>query len=223
MKITAKTAELPATKRKLVDAGVKLMRLKGYNATTVDDICHAAEVTKGAFFHYFKSKDELAKAAAQRFRERKGQESHEAAFRKLSDPLDRVFGRLDFVVESFGGAGQVTKGCLLGTFAQELSFTHAGLRTVCQESFLKLAGDFEKDLAEAQAAHSPNPEFDPRSLAMLYLSIIQGSLLLAKAAESNGVLRSNVEQFRRYLESLFGRPRRSGGYRSPKITSESLK
>src|SRR6185437_5601698 len=107
-----KTTELPATKRKLVDSGVKLMRLKGFNATTVDDICRAAEVTKGAFFHYFKSKDELAKAAAQRFHERKAQEFHDAPFRKLSDPLDRVFGRLDFVKEAFGGTAHVTKGCL---------------------------------------------------------------------------------------------------------------
>ena len=55
--------ELPETKRKLVDAGVNLMRSRGFNATTVDDVCAAAGVTKGGFFHYFKSKDNLAAAA----------------------------------------------------------------------------------------------------------------------------------------------------------------
>jgi len=65
------TNRLPETKRKLVDAGVNLMRRRGFNATTVDDICAAAGVTKGAFFHYFKSKDDLATAAVIRFHELK--------------------------------------------------------------------------------------------------------------------------------------------------------
>jgi TetR/AcrR family transcriptional repressor of nem operon len=60
-------SEMPETKRQLVDAAVTLMRIKGYNATTVDDICAAASVTKGAFFHYFKSKEDIAKAAVECF------------------------------------------------------------------------------------------------------------------------------------------------------------
>jgi TetR/AcrR family transcriptional repressor of nem operon len=61
MYTTDQNSEMPATKRKLVEAGIKLVRAQGYNATTVDDICAAAGVTKGGFFHYFKSKEELAK------------------------------------------------------------------------------------------------------------------------------------------------------------------
>src|SRR5271167_651780 len=89
------TTELPETKRKLVDAGVGLMRKQGFNATTVDDICSAAGVTKGGFFHYFKSKEDIAKAAMARFRDGKRQDFDNAPFRKLADPLDRVYGRLD--------------------------------------------------------------------------------------------------------------------------------
>ena len=71
MSAQTQTNHLPETKRKLVDAGVSLMRHRGFNATTVDDICTAAGVTKGAFFHYFKSKDDLATAAVIRFHELK--------------------------------------------------------------------------------------------------------------------------------------------------------
>src|SRR5205809_2378734 len=106
--------QLPETKRKLLDAGVSLMRHRGFNATTVDDICAEAGVTKGGFFHYFKSKEEIAKAAVTRFRESKVTESQDAPFRKLTDPLDRVFGRLDFARKSYGAENGVTKGCLIG-------------------------------------------------------------------------------------------------------------
>ena len=55
------TAELPSnTKTNLLEAALAVVRAKGYSATTVDDICQAAGVSKGAFFHHFKSKEELA-------------------------------------------------------------------------------------------------------------------------------------------------------------------
>ena len=52
------------TRGKLLDAALTVIRTKGYTATTVDDICVAAGVTKGSFFHYFKSKEDLALASA---------------------------------------------------------------------------------------------------------------------------------------------------------------
>lgn len=197
-------ADLPETKRKLVDAGVKLMRSRGFNATTVDEICAEAGVTKGGFFHYFKSKDDVARAAALRFQDNKTQAFREAPFRELADPLDRVLGRLDFVKQSIGGEKRLTRGCLIGMFAQELSFTNPELRSVCQEVFSQVARDFEADLAQAKALHAPRAGFDPKNVAMLYISIVQGSLMLAKASGSNDIFLENIEQFRHYLEGLFG-------------------
>src|SRR5689334_14373667 len=95
-------AEWHDTKKRVVDAGVALLRSRGFNGTSVDDICAAASVTKGGFFHYFKNKEELAQAAISRFNQGKIKEYEEAAFRKLADPLDRVFGRMDFVRDSIG-------------------------------------------------------------------------------------------------------------------------
>jgi len=215
------SVELPETKRKLVDASVKLMRSQGYNATTVDEICATAGVTKGGFFHYFKSKEDIAKAAVTRFREGKAQDFQNAPFRQVADPLDRVYARLDFVKESTGGESRLTKGCLIGMFAQELSFTHPEFRSTCQESFLRMAQDFEKDIAEAKSVHAPEADFDPKNVAMLYVSIVQGSLMLAKASETNAVLFENIELFRRYLQGLFGQTRRVPGKTSVKPHADS--
>jgi len=194
----------PETKRKLVDAGVKLMRARGYNATTVDEICTDAGVTKGGFFHYFKSKDDIARTALAHFHEERMKSYEGAPFRKLADPLDRVFGRLDFVKASTGGNQHVTKGCLIGMFAQELAVTNPEIGKVCQNFFTRMVRDFSNDLAEAKVVHVPEAEFDPKGLAQLYLAIVQGSLMLAKIAGSNDVLHENIEQFRNYLKCLFG-------------------
>jgi len=200
----ASPPDLPETKRKLLDTSIKLMRIKGFNATSVDDICKATGITKGGFFHYFKSKEDIAKAALLRHHEIKTQASRNAPFRQLDDPLERVYGRLDFVKESFGGT--TTKGCLIGMFAQELSLTHPELRKACQESFLQMTQDFEHDLAEAKSKHAPDAEFDPKKLALFFISIIQGSSLMAKAAESNTTAIDNIEEFRKHVRSLFGQP-----------------
>jgi AcrR family transcriptional regulator len=53
-----------AARQKLLDATLALIRKKGYSSTSVDELCAQAGVTKGAFFHHFKSKDALAIAAA---------------------------------------------------------------------------------------------------------------------------------------------------------------
>jgi TetR/AcrR family transcriptional repressor of nem operon len=215
--------QVPETKRKLVDAGVALMRQRGFNATTVDDICAEAGVTKGGFFHYFKSKDDLAAAALARFGQMKEQQFAEAPFRRMADPLERVFGRLDFAKKSPAEAQSASRtwGCLIGMFAQELSFTNAPLRGLCQEQFAQIAKDFEADLAQAKALYAPRAAFDPKNIAMLYVSIVQGSLILAKASSNRGVLVENIEQFRSYLESLFGQRRRARTNGPAKATVES--
>ena len=209
-----RSTEPSETRRKLVDAGIDLMRARGYNATTVDDICTTAGVTKGGFFHYFKSKDEIAKAALTHFYEGKVKDYEEAPFRKLADPLERVFGRLDYVQSAAGGTNRTTKGCLIGVFAQEMALANPELRGVCQSFFEKIAVDFGRDLSDAKAAYRLQHDFDPKTVATLYVAIVQGSLMMAKAAGTNDVVVANIEQFRQFLKQSFGI--------APEITSELL-
>ena len=55
----------PSAKDKLLDAAVHVVRQKGYAATSVDDFCKAAGVTKGAFFHHFESKEDARRRGGQ--------------------------------------------------------------------------------------------------------------------------------------------------------------
>jgi TetR/AcrR family transcriptional repressor of nem operon len=202
------TNAVSETRHKLIEAGMNLMRAQGYNATAVDEICAAAGVTKGGFFHYFKSKEELAQAALEYFVEAKARDYEAAPFRKLVDPRERVFGRLDFVKAASGGDQHPTKGCLIGVFAQEMSFASAEFRNACQGYFSRIAADYEKDLAAAKAAYAPDSSFEPKHAAWLYVATVQGSLMLAKTAGNNSVLAGNLEEFRRYLQSALGTPQR---------------
>ena len=87
---------LPDTKTRLLDAALLVIRTKGYAGTSVDDLCHAAGVTKGAFFHHFKSKEDMAVAAAAHFGAMAEGLFSQAGYRTLADPLERLLAYVDF-------------------------------------------------------------------------------------------------------------------------------
>ena len=195
--------ERPATRQKLLDASVKLMQCKGFNATTVEEICRTAGVTKGGFFHYFQSKQDIALAAVEHFRHARQQAFEQAPFRKLADPLERVYGRLNFIKNDLLESAQVTGGCLVGMLAQELASTNPELRQTCLNALLSMELDFEQDLCAAKECHASKADLDPKLLASLFMAIYQGSLLLAKTAESHAIVEENFDQFARLLAGLF--------------------
>ena len=112
---------------KLLDASLRVMRQKGYAATTVDDMCEAAGVTKGSFFHHFASKEDLGIAAAEHFAGMAAGLFGGAPYRTLADPVDRLLGYVDFRVAILRGP-VCDFSCLLGTFVQELYETHPAIR-----------------------------------------------------------------------------------------------
>jgi len=52
------------TRRRLLKAAKALFLLKGFGAVTVDDICLAADVSKGGFYHHFPNKESIFLEAA---------------------------------------------------------------------------------------------------------------------------------------------------------------
>ena len=84
------------SKIRLLNGALNVIRTQGYAATTVDDICQAAGVTKGSFFHHFKSKDDLALSAAAYWGEMTEEFFAAAPYHHSKDPLERLLGYVDF-------------------------------------------------------------------------------------------------------------------------------
>lgn len=192
------------TKQKLLDAAQELMLAKGYTATSVDEICEAAGLTKGSFFHYFAGKEDLGRAVAERFYASMQELVRSAPFHQKKDPLDRVFGRVEFYIE-LSRSPQGGKGCLLGTFVQELSATHPAIRSVCATCFDKAAQSFKQDLDEAKAKYAPRARWSTQSLAEHLIAVVQGAIILAKAKQDAKVVEESLTHFREYLNCVFGR------------------
>ena len=70
------------TTQQLVAAGRDLFARKGFAGTSIDDIVQAAEVTRGALYHHFKSKEELFEEVFHREEQALGKRVQEAAMKK---------------------------------------------------------------------------------------------------------------------------------------------
>ena len=192
----------PQTKEKLLNAAQKLMLEKGFTATSVEDICKVAGVTKGSFFHYFTNKEDLGKAVAQYYWQTMRAAWNDAPFRKHSDPLKRVCGFIDFFV-ALSEDRSVEQRCLLGNFAQELSDTNPSIRNVCAACFTEWAEDLKKDLDAAKEKYLSKKHCDTKSVAEYIVATMEGSLLLAKAHRDRSINTRNLKHLKRYVESIF--------------------
>ena len=194
----------PPAKTRLLNAALHNIRLKGYAATTVDDICREAGVTKGSFFHHFKSKDDLALAAIEYWEQMTGGLFAAAAFHQAADPVDRLLGYVDFRMEILAGS-LADYTCLLGTLVQETYDTHPNLRAACERALNSHIGTLTADVAEAKALYAREAPWTAESLGRFIQAVLQGSFIFAKAHQGPETARANIDHLRRYLVSLFSR------------------
>ena len=193
-------------KAKLLDAALALIREKGFSATTVDDLCARAGVTKGAFFHYFESKDELGVAAANHWSAVTGAIFEQAPYHDPEDPLDRVLAYVAFRRALLRGKlPEFT--CVVGTMVQETYGEHPRIRDACAASIFGHAGTLVDDIAAAMVAHGVTGDWTAESLAAHTQAVIQGAFVLAKAKDDVAVAIDSLDHLRRYIELLFDRPR----------------
>lgn len=187
---------------RLLEAARDLIRAKGFAATSVDELCRAAGVTKGAFFHHFESKEALGVAAAAYWAETTTALFENAPYRRHDDPLERLLGYVEFrktIVD--GDLGEFT--CLVGTMTQEVYGSHPAIRDACAASIFGHAATLEPDVAAAMKARGIEADWTPASLARHTQAVLQGAFILAKATGDAATARESIDHLKRYLTLLF--------------------
>jgi TetR/AcrR family transcriptional regulator, transcriptional repressor for nem operon len=192
------------SKVKFLDAALQVIRTKGYSATRIEDICDAAGLTKGSFFHHFEGKEDLALAAADHFAAMADGLFASAPYQHAADPLDRLLGYVDF--RSAILQGELPDfTCLLGTMVQETYDTNPAIRAACEKHISAHAATLARDIADAKCRYAPNAPWTPDSLALFMQAVIQGAFVLAKAKNGPEIAADCLRHLRGYLESQFAR------------------
>lgn len=195
-----------ATKQRVIDAAVRLMLRQGFAATSVDQICAEAGLTKGSFFHHFESKEAVGKAAVEWWG-RMGASMYSAAWDDPEgDPLERVHRMLDimsgFTRREDGGPCV----CMVGMMSQEMAATNPAMREACSVELRFWTDKVAALLAAAKEKHVPVHDFDPVAVSWFLNSLWQGSMLVGKTCESQAMIRANLQLAREFVDGLFQQP-----------------
>ncbi len=184
----------PIKRKQLLDAAAALILSKGYAATSVDMICARAKTSKGAFFHYFKKKEDVAIALLNR---PYASPLDVKYLMSIKDPVERVFHKMDMALEFVSDPNS----CISGQIANELSDTHPEIRKLAVRFFDMVIDGFAEALTEAKAQHGGT--FDPRSVAELYMAAIHGCFVLTKVRKKPSI--QGLIEFRKYLRMIVGK------------------
>lgn len=186
------------TRDKLLEAAQGLMLERGYAATGINDICQAAGVSKGAFYHLFESKEALALAALDTF-----YDAGVAAMASvdLSDvaPEERGPVFIERVAEMAPYLWE--EGCLIGGLANESALASDTLQQRVSRQFGQFAG-LVKGVMEPFANSLAVPELDAEALAEEFLTTVEGAIVLSRAHRDPEIIRTSLKRFSVYLRHL---------------------
>jgi TetR/AcrR family transcriptional repressor of nem operon len=184
----------PSAREEIVQAGLKCLVEKGFNAVGVQDITDTAGVPKGSFYNHFESKEALGVEIVERYGA--NQTRREILTDPTVPPLQRLRRHFDRISALFAES-HFKRNCILGGFSAELANQSETIR----ESLRKLYGQWTKDIeatiAEAQTKGEIANNTKASDLAAFLLDSYEGALLRARVERSR-------KPFDRFMKFAFG-------------------
>ncbi|MGE0652816.1 MAG: TetR/AcrR family transcriptional regulator [Alphaproteobacteria bacterium] len=194
------------TRERILDAAQALILARGFAGTSLDDILKATKLTKGAFFHHFRSKADLGSVLVHRFAER-----DMAAFEEWSrradaladDPLQAAMVFLKLFEEELKGLPEPFPGCMLASYVYEREQFDADVLEYVAEVFRKWSNYFEARFEQVMKTRKPKVAVSARELAEMIVSILEGAFILSRAYNEPKLIVRQSELFRQHLQLLF--------------------
>jgi TetR/AcrR family transcriptional regulator, transcriptional repressor for nem operon len=180
-------------------AATRLMHVRGYQNTSLDDVLRESGVGKGNFYYHFRSKEDLGYAILDQlvasFLERTLEPCFSAAD---TPPLTQIRCFLDRVLEA-QRQRKCVGGCAMGNLASELSDVHEGFRERLASVFTAWRERMTVALREAQERGEVVADCEPEAIGHFLVAGLEGAMLLSKVSKDIAVMEQCVIEMKRYL------------------------
>ena len=196
-----------ATKDRILDTAMQLVMDQGYGGMTVDQVIAGAGITKGAFFHHFKTKSDLAKALLDRYVRLDDELLHQLVARaeKLShDPLQQYLIFVGLLEEALRSADDAPPGCLVASYVYQLELFPPNTREAVINSFNEWRRLLGAKLDAALAKQKPKLPVTSGQLYDNLMSLFEGGVIMSRLYRRSATLTDQVAQHKNYVELLFG-------------------
>jgi TetR/AcrR family transcriptional repressor of nem operon len=179
----------PATRTRLIEAAAALLWERSYAAAGVDDLCRRANARKGSFYHFFRTKADLAAVAI----EFQWTTTKHEVFLPIAeagspglDRLARLVQRTDEVQRRLLAEKGILLGCPFANLGQELAHRDERIRSAVQTVFASHCQFLRSWLDEAARSRQIGPG-DNEARARQVFALFEGALLVAKVAANPAV------------------------------------
>jgi TetR/AcrR family transcriptional repressor of nem operon len=172
------------TKNKLLQIGAKYVHLKGFNNTGLQEILKEANVPKGSFYFYFKSKEEFGLEIIDVFLSFFEKEIGAVLSDKSISGLNRIRNFLNTTMKGLENANY-KGGCPIGNLALEMGDLNENFRLKLSDAFSKMEQKILDCLKDAQFAEEISQSIDIKSSASFIINSWEGAMVRVKAEKSS--------------------------------------
>lgn len=186
-------------KEKILDAALRLFQQDGYVSTSVDEIIADAGVSKGSFYHAFKSKEILGLETIEHYTKHVMETLQRGSFLAVEDPVQRVLAYLKHIEKK---ASELwCDGCMMGNFTTDMARHHPAVRDRLKRHFISMEEQLIQ-LLDPMVARLNCQGITGRQLARQFISTMQGAILLGQAHKDISVTQDCICSFRAMLETM---------------------
>ena len=194
------------TKERILKTAQRQVLERGFSATSLDNIIQATGVTKGAFFHHFRSKADLAEQLIESFAEQDFalfDEWDRRAEALSDDPYQALILFLKLFEEWLDSLHQPFPGCLFAVYVYENTLFDDNVNGFVRKSLENWQKYYERKFAAVIAVRKPKLEVSAPELAESLVSLLEGAFILARSGEQPELISRQSRLFRGYVKLLF--------------------
>ncbi|MGD2184537.1 MAG: TetR family transcriptional regulator C-terminal domain-containing protein [Desulfobacterales bacterium] len=181
------------TKDKIVEIGAEIIHQKGYHHTGIQEILNKANVPKGSFYNYFRSKEDFGLQIIDRFLSHFDQMAKDILENTSIAPLKRIDRFLIASMDHFQST-DYTGGCPIGNLAQEMGDLSSAFRKKLSAAMDSMVKAYSKVLAEAQRVGELSENLDVTATAYFIVAGWHGAIIQMKLVKDLAPL-ENHRQF----------------------------
>jgi AcrR family transcriptional regulator len=200
------------TRERLLQAGFQEVYRSGFQSASIDTILAATNVTKGALYHHFESKEDLGHAIIDEIIADFTQDKWLHPLERTRNPID---GLIQIVRTTSVRPADVKGGCPLLNLAQEMSPLDEQFRKQLEAIFIAWQEGIAAALRRGQSQGTVRRDVLPEETAGFLIAMYEGYAMLAKNAQDPKVWNVGIRNIVGWLRSLRAPGKRKRGRSRP--------
>lgn len=190
-----------ATRLNILQKAFELIYTKGYRNTSIDEIIATTQVTKGAFYYHFKTKDEMGLAIINELMKPMMKSSFIEPFQDDSNPLDTIYN-LVYSLLMENDALKVEYGCPASNFTQEMAPWNTEFTKVLNDLSLQWESSMIAAIEKGKQDGRIRAEVNAKEIAVFVISGYWGVRNLGKLENSKSVYLIYLKGLKSYFKSI---------------------